>query len=205
MLIKINRQTCLEKYPKFPLRWYNESTEEIDHTYPQVVSSFILTLPSKTFKGHSKLIGIELTELIVALGADSLIFLGDFTTAWLHQESDYPPVQEALLFLKEHNVGKKFNGALQVDKESLPVFIKHLSWLSRCNAALPYFYFTDPTQNILGLICQYGNLHINAVTKETATLLKDRIEKSKFSYSSDGKCYERFSQSGAIKERQIKL
>jgi hypothetical protein len=59
MLIKINRQTCLEKYPKFPLRWYNESTEEIEDTFPQVVSSFILTLPSKTVKGHSKLIGIS--------------------------------------------------------------------------------------------------------------------------------------------------
>jgi hypothetical protein len=205
MLTKINRQACLEKYPKFPLRWYNESIEEQEIAYPKVSSSFILTLSSKTFKGHSKSVGIELTLLMEAMDIDSLIFLGDTDIAWLFRESDYKPAQEALQFLKDHKVGKRFNGALQVAKATLPSFIRHLCWLVRCNGVLPYIYFTDPAQRILGTICQYGNLHMNAINKTAEADLKRLIPKSKFSYLKNGKCQELFSASGTIKGRAIKV
>lgn len=205
MLIQIKRQECLTKYPKFPQRWYDEEADEIENTFPQVVNSPILILSSKTFKGHSKALGIELTELITAMGIDNLIFLGDYTNAWLYQESDYKPVKEAIQFLRDHKVGKRFNGALRVYKEDLPEFIKHLSWLSRCNAALPYFYFMDAGQNLLGFICKYGNLHLHAVNKETDELLQEQVAKTKFSYLTNKMCYEQFSSSGAIKGRQIPL
>jgi len=205
MLIKINRQDCLDKYSKFPLSWYDELKEEIDHTYPQVHYSYILTLPSKSFSHHIKLLGGKLAKLLDAFGFETLIFLGDTDTAWLFQDSNYKPVKKALNFLKDNKVGKRFNGALQVDKKNLPTFITHLSWLSRCNAALPYFYFTDTGQNIIGTICQYGNLHIDTVNKETDVIFKDLIAKSQFDFLIDKICYNQFSKTSAIKGRQIKL
>jgi hypothetical protein len=150
-------------------------------------------------------LGGELTQLVKALHIDHLIFLGDTDTPWLYQQSDYKPVKEALDFLKIHKVGKRFNGALQVNIETLPLFIKHLSWLSRCNAALPYFYFTDAEQNIIGTICKYGNVHLDIVNRKTNKAVKDAIVASKFNYLTDKICDEQFSKSGAIKGRQITI
>lgn len=203
MLIKIKRQDCLDKYPKFPLRWYDETKEEVVHFYPFVHRSYILTLPSKSIKGHIKLLGSELTKMINALDFDSLIFLGDTNSAWLSQDNDFRPVKEALHFLADNKVGKRFNGALQVDKTALPGFIKHLSWLSRCNAALPYFYFLDAGQNIIGTICQYGNLHIDMVNKETDRIFKAIITKTQFEFLTGKICSGQFSKTGAIKGREI--
>jgi hypothetical protein len=204
MLIKIKRQECLDKYPKFPQAWYNYLKEDIEYFYPNAFDNFVLTLESKSFKGHSKLLGIELTKLINLIGYNNLIFLGDANTAWLYQDSDYKPVKEALQFLTDNRIGKKFNGAIQIDITTLPIFIQHLSWLSRCNAALPSFYFSDAAQNIIGTICQYGNLHITTINKKTNTILKDLIAKTKFNYLTDSVCYNQFSKSSKIKGRQVK-
>ncbi len=205
MLKKIKRQDCLDKYSKFPLRWYNDIKEEDEYYYPKVYYSYILTLPSKSISQKIKLLGIELTNLTDVLGFTNLIFLGDNNTAWRYQESDYKPVRKALQFLVENKIGKKFNGAFQVDKKNLRTFITHLSWLSRCNAALPYFYFTDTGQNIIGTICQYGNLHIDTVNKKTDVFFKDLIAKSQFEFLIDKMCYDQFSKTKGIKGRQIKL
>jgi hypothetical protein len=203
MLIKIKRQHCLDKYPKFPIRWYDDIKEDLDYSYPKVHHSYILTLSSKTFKGYTKLLGNELTKLANGLGFETLIFLGDTNTAWLSQDNDFKPVKEALQFLIDNKLGKRFNGALQVDKSGLAIFIKHLCWLSRCNAALPYFYFTDTGQNVVGTICQYGNLHIDTVNKETDMVFKDIVAKSQFELLTDKMCHEQFSKTGAIKGREI--
>ncbi|WP_276503587.1 hypothetical protein [Terrimonas pollutisoli] len=203
MLNKIKRQDCLDKYPKFPLRWYDEIKEDLDYSYPEVYYSYVLTIPSKFLKGHIKLLGSELTVIANALGFDTLIFLGDTNVAWLSQNNDFKPAKDALQFLTDNKVGKRFNGALQVDKAILPIFIKHLSWLSRCNAALPYFYFTDTGQNIIGTICQYGNLHIDTVNEKTDMIFKDVIIKTQFEFLTDKICSEQFSNTGAIKGREI--
>src|SRR5258708_6970765 len=130
MLLKITRQNCLSKFPKFPRRWYNNSKDEIEYFYPKVFHSYILTLHSKTFKGHIKLLGQELVELIKSLGFDSLLFLGDTGTPWLYQQTQYAPVLKAIEFLEDNKIGKRFNGAIQVSNVDLLPFVKHLSWLS---------------------------------------------------------------------------
>lgn len=205
MLIKIKRQECLVNYPKFPLRWFDPIKEEIDHSHPTTYRSYILTLQSKSFKGHVTALAREITGIVKDLGSDNLIFLGDTETAWRHQNNDFKPVNEALQYLVDNKIGKSFNGALQVRMEILPTFLKHLSWLSRCNASLPYFYFTDIQQNILGTICQYGNLHISTVNKQTDKLFKSVIAKSKLQMLIGQSCNNNFSKTGAIKHRRITL
>ena len=201
MLTKINRQDCITKYPNLPLSEYNAKEDEYDFHYPKVFAIYTLTLPSKSFKGHIKLLGAELCSLITALGFDKLIFLGDANTPWLYRDHDYPPAKEALQYLANNKIGKRFNGGLQVDIEQLPTFIKHLAWLVRSNAVLPYVHFVDDVQNIIGNICQYGNLHISTKTKNTDTHFKTAIAACKFEYVTDGHCYNKFSKSGAIKGR----
>src|SRR6478736_1687125 len=44
MLIKINRQDCLDRYPKFPLRWYDDIKDEEGYQFPKVTQNYILTV-----------------------------------------------------------------------------------------------------------------------------------------------------------------
>jgi hypothetical protein len=179
MLFKIKRGECLVNYPKFPLSWFDPSKEEIDHFYPKTYRSYILTSQSKSFKGHVTLLAKEITNIVKNLGVDHLIFVGDTETAWRYQKNDFKPVNEVWQYLADNKIGKKFNGGLQVQIKVLPTFLKHLSWLSRCNASLPHFYFTEINQNLIGTICQYGNLRIDTINKKTDKLLKNIIAKSK--------------------------
>lgn len=99
MLSKIRRQDSLDQYQTFPLRSYDYDKDEEQYFYPQVFKSYILTLPSKSFKGHVNSIGIELRRLIGSFHANTLIFLGDTKTPWLYQSNDYKPVKKAQEYL----------------------------------------------------------------------------------------------------------
>jgi hypothetical protein len=203
MLIKLNRQEALNKFPNLPLRHYNPKEDEDVFNYPKVFENYVLTLASKSYKGHIKLLGAELVSLANNLGFDTFIFLGDEKTAWLRRLDTYDNFQEALQYLVDNKVTKRFNGALQVKTTEIPTFIKHLVWLVRTNGILPYVHFIDPEQNIIGNICQYGNLHISTKTKTADKNFKNAIIKSSFTYLSDTSCYNKFSKNGAIKGRTI--
>jgi len=205
MLTKINRQTSINQYPVFPLRTYNAKKEEDDFSYPKTFSSYVLTLPSKSWKGHIKLLGAAVADLTKQFGADTLIFLGDSDIPWLYGSHDFKQAKEALQYLFDKKIGKKFNGAIQVELAALPVFIQHLTWLVRTNAISSYVHFIDPQQNILGTICQYGNLHLYALNKKVTPRLKELISRSIFQYVKDEICVEKFSVAGVIKGRQMTI
>ncbi|NEU77407.1 hypothetical protein PI95_034325 [Hassallia byssoidea VB512170] len=205
MLIKINRQEAISKYPKLPLRAYNSEKEDYDFFYPETFTGYVLTLPSKSFKGHIKLLGKEIADLTTHLGFNKLIFLGDLTIPWLYLDHNFKQAKEALQFLADNKIGRRFTGALQVDTDQLPTFVKHLSWLVRTNAILPYVHFIDPGQNVIGTICQYGNLHIYTVNKKANKLLEKLIDQSKFECLTELTCDNKFSKISAIKGRQLNV
>ncbi len=192
----------MAKYQCFPLRSHDLENDEETFFYPDIFKSYILTLPSKSFKGQITALGIELTKLSTSLCTDALIFLGDTQTPWLFQENDYKPAREALQYLKEEKIGKHFNGALRVETLELPTFTKHFAWLIRCNAALPYFYFTDQRQNVTGSVCKYGNLHLDTLNEQADKLLKAFLGSSKFRPGDANSCYNRFGKTNAISGRQ---
>ncbi len=164
-----------------------------------------LTLPSKSYKGHIKLLGTELVSLANRFGFDNFIFLGDMDIAWLRRLNTYETFHEALQYLVDNKVSKRFNGALQVDTKETPTFIKNLAWLVRTNGILPYVHFIDPEQKFVANICQYGNLHISTKNKAVDKNFKNAIAKSSFSYLVDANCYNKFSKNRAIKGRTIKV
>ncbi len=185
------------------MRSYNYDKDEEVFLYPKVFKSYILTLTSKSFKGHITQLGIGLLKLTKQLGHDNLIFLGDTELAWLHQDNDYKPAKEAQQYLVENKIGNRFNGALQVEHSELVTFVKHLSWLTRCNASLPYFHFTDKGQNIIGNICKYGNLHLDTLNETTDKLLRAFVDESKFIYLEGNNCFNQFGKTSAIAGRRI--
>lgn len=188
MINTLKRQDAIEKYPILPLRVYNPKKDEDDIYFPKVYANYVLTLSAKSYNGYLKLIGTELRDLAAQLNADSLIFLGDIDLPWRYRDDDYKPAKEALEYLADNKIGKRFRGAIEVTKSELPTFMKHLAWLVSRNAVLPYVHFTDPEQTFMGSICQYGSLHISTKNKKTDTLFRRLIAKSIFRYIKSGIC-----------------
>jgi hypothetical protein len=203
MVNKIRRQNCLDQFQTFPLQSYDYKKDEQSFFYPAVFKSYILSLPSKSFKGLAVALGKEMVKLVKALHTDKLIFLGDTETPWLYQDNHYKPVKAAQEYLTFQKIGKHFNGALQVDAAELPTFIKHLTWLTRCNAALANVHFIDQKQSIVGSICKYGNLHLDTLNDRADKILKTFMNSTKFEYGDKNICYNRFVKTSAISGRQI--
>ncbi|MBS1745120.1 MAG: hypothetical protein JST21_03005 [Bacteroidetes bacterium] len=203
MLKKINRQEALSKYPVFPLRSYDKASDEETITYPKIYKSYVLTLASKSFRGHCKNLGKEISGLAKQLDCKSLIFLGDTTLSWLYQHNDYNPAQRARQYFTDNKIGIHFNGALQPGNDELPIFIVHLSWMIRCNAALPYIYFIDEGQNILGNICKYGNLHIDTLNPVTDKAFTKAVRQLNFQYLNSNHCFNQFSKTSIITGRSL--
>jgi hypothetical protein len=188
MLVQIKRQDFLKRYQRFPKRVLDKASDDYTEFYPESYSNYILTTGHKTFRGRIGALGIAMTKFIKNIGYQNLLFLGDEDIPWLYGSSDYKPAKAALDYLVQNNVGKRFNGALQVDELDLAIYVKHLAWLTRCNTIVPYVYFTNPDDSIIGHICQYGNLHINIFDAKTEIALLPYLEKSKLEVLPDQYC-----------------
>ena len=176
MLTKINRKECFEAYPLFP--WSDNYHDKF--FFPKTHRELILSVEAKSVTGQAKKIADSLFRLITEMQYESLIFLGDNKRAWLYQNNEYKPAKAALQYLIDYKINKTFNGAIKVESTNLFEFIKHLFPISRFNAALPTFYFMDPGQNMLGSICQYGNVHLYTLNMKTDRLINDKLKGSGF-------------------------
>ena len=145
-------------------------------------------------------IGKIFEQLSNELGAE-LIFILDYNVPWLSQENDFKPVLKALNYLKEIGATKEFNGAFKLSGDELAEFGQNLFWIIRCNASLPYCWFSTDRHQFVGTVCKYGNLHFETYS--------DRIKKQivkfadKHSLIKIDECIEGFSTKGGIDGRQI--
>ena len=188
MLVQIKRGACLKKYQQFPTRTWDKNRKDYIDFYPETYSKYILTTAHKTFRGRIGSLGAEILKIMTKIGHSSLIFIGDEETPWLYRESDFKAAKAALDYLIHYKLGRRFNGALEVDARDLPVFVPHLAWLTRCNTVLPYVYFTDPDHNIIGHICQHGNLHLSFLNFQTEEVFKAHLQHSKLQFLTDTYC-----------------
>lgn len=199
MIRKISRGRCLSTWKKMPYS-FNAGDELF---YPDIYESYILTIASKSAKGHAKAISTGIYNLLNSMGCGSLIFMGDTTTPWLYQHNNYPPVNAALGFIRQQKAGDTYNGAFMVSLESLPEFLVHLFWLVRCNASLPVIYGLDEGEHLLLNFCQYGNLHLSTLDKKTDSALHRSLPQSGLHLFTDGYCYESFSKKGRVSGRGL--
>lgn len=158
---KISRAAAYASYPGFPSFRYDAATDTDDISFPEYVRSVILSA-HKTASGTVQFQAMAgaIAGLMSALHAEDLLFMGGSATPWRYQQNAYEPVADALSYLAAQRIGRAFNGGIMVDAPSLPVFLPHLMWIIAGNAALPEIYFTDRAQQVLGTLCQYGNLHL---------------------------------------------
>jgi hypothetical protein len=198
MIGRIDYLICRQEYPCFP----SVDNQKGIFLFPKVYQTRILTISSKSAKAHAQNLSKELDRLLNLIGIENILFLGEYRSAWRYHDNPYPPVQDALGYLVQNKVTKKFDGALDVSKNEWSSFFKHLFWLVRCNAALPTIYFVDNQQTMLGSMCQYGNLHLSTLNAEAGNRFLQAIDKTSFIELIGQKCFPSFSKSIKIANRQ---
>lgn len=199
MLTTLSRKTCRKRYPSLPVSKYRQSVL----TYPKVCRQYVYTLPSKSAGGHAKNIALSLQKLMVKMGYDMLVFMGDAAVPWLYRTSNYKPAKTAVEYLASFNLSKTFDGGLIVSVHELYPFITHLFWLVRTNTVLPYVYGINEGQNILVNICQHGSLHIDTLDKAADDLLQANIALAGLKEREGNTCLEPWGKRGKIIERQL--
>jgi hypothetical protein len=201
MLLKINRANCLKHYPILPWSKYQGNK----FFFPAVCGQYVISLQSKTARGHCKNLSAALQVLMQKMQVDKLIFLGDTTTPWLFREKDfdYKPVAEAFAYLKNHKISSSFNGGLLVNTANIATFMQHLFWLERCNGVVQYVHAVDEKQHILFNICKYGNLHFYVMNEASDVAFNAILPSTGLHFLQAPSCYETFSKSGRIQGRTI--
>jgi hypothetical protein len=184
MLKKISRKAFLNTYPNFPTTDYRKDI----YTFPNYHKQYILYVEAKSTRGLCNIVSQELAKLTTLLDYENISFLGDNTAPWLFREHDYKPVTTALNYLAENKISKSFNGAILTNAHNQTEFTKHLFWLVRCNGVVFYPYFSDVNFNIVGTICQYGNIHLSTLNQKSDQLLNNMIQKTKFIITDKSKC-----------------
>ncbi len=204
MIHSISRQRCIKQFPSLPLRNYDVENDREVIQYPGIHNTYVFTLASKSFRGHAKQMGIELFLLSKKLETGSFIFLGDTNIPWLYQQNNYPPAKKAYEYFSAQHLDRRFCGGLQVECYDLPLFIKYLSWLTRCNASLPCIYFTDPGQQIIGNICKYGNLHLDSLNPQADDLVLQNIASGGLILQPQN-CFNQFGNTSTLQGRILKI
>jgi hypothetical protein len=199
MIKKLSRKRCLQLYPKLP--WSIPRREK--YVFPKTYNQYIITLQSKTAKSHAKNIAVALQQLVQAMGYGKLVFLGDTTVPLLYQQNKYKPVQEAQQYLQANKISDTFNGGLLVDAGDLPVFVRHLFWLVRGNAALPIVYAMDEGKHIVANLCHYGNIHFFTLDEATDKLFNATLAATGMAFLKGPYCYEAFGRKGKIGGREV--
>jgi len=147
---------------------------------------------------------IELGKLIEELSKtleSELIFILDYAVPWLSQKNEYNPVQNALIYLKEIGTTECFTGAYKIKGDELAEFVPNLFWIIRCNASLPYCWFSTNNHEFIGDICEHGNIHLHTYSQEIKDILMNFAIRNNLTTIEE--CVEAFITDGGIDGRQI--
>jgi len=149
---------------------------------------------------YAKELGKTLEKLSQELNSE-LIFLLDFSVPWLSQKNSYKPVKQALKYLKKMGVTDDFVGGFRYKGEELTEFVSHLFWIIRCNASLPYCWFSTDKHEFVGNICKHGNIHLYTYSEKINETMQEFAQK--YGLIEIEVCIEAFTESSGIKGRQI--
>ena len=182
MIEKINRNICLIKYRKFPLRDFQKD-EEISF-YPKIYNHYWLTLEHNSEVQLIIILSSEITKLYRNLNVENLIFFGDYNINWIskftEERKDYKSLIESVNYYKKQKITKPNNRAVKVNLAELEEFIKHFYILTRCDAEFSYYHFLDEKENLLGFIHYSGEVRFDILTPKMEKVLVEELEKTKF-------------------------
>lgn len=134
MLNKLNRKECLRVYKNFP------TTDNFGEEafFPNVHKSYFLSITKEPKTQYIRKMSVAIAGLILELGYDCLIFMGDGERSWLYRYEENTgktkSIVEGIDYFIRNKVGKRFNGGLLVNMLDLPKVFRHIYWLTSSNS-----------------------------------------------------------------------
>lgn len=192
--------------------WNKEASEEFEKNKDVVDSisikghfkgSLVFSCQLADAETYISSLANSIRELSIKMNWGETIFILNYSTPWLYQQNNYAPVSRALEYFKSIGVKEEFNGGFKVGESELSNFIKHLFWIIRCNASLPYCYFSGGNTEFVIHLCKYGDIHFDFYSDEEKIRIQRIAKDIGMIEIKDGECQDNFSNNGSIEGRQI--
>ena len=165
----------------------------------------VFTLRPKNIVEYLYKLTSDIEVITNQLQWDKILFLMDYDTPWLYQENDYPSVKSALNHLKDIGVSPKFNGGFLANGKELVDLFKSIFWIARCNASLPYTYFAGEKSNVIGSICDEGNLHMDFYNQVEMNKFIEVTGKLGWTIVKDGNCNNKFDDYNIFEGQEMRI
>lgn len=178
----------------------NVQVSSIKESY---AGTLVYNLPFAQIDDYARNLAESIETLAEKSAWQEVIFLLVYPIPWLKQQNDYKPVKSALDYLKSVGVTNDFTGGFKANGNELKELVKHLFWIFRCNAALPYGFFSGIDKDFAGSICKYGNIHFHFYSEtEMFEIRNNCLDLGMIQIE---RCFENFSETGAIKGPRLAL
>jgi hypothetical protein len=189
-----------ERLEEYNSKKDNVVTGSIEENYS---GTLIYNLPSAEISDYIENLAGSIETLAEKLDWEAVIFLLVYADPWLEQQNDYKPVKSALKYLKSIGVTDEFTGGFKANGNDLKELVKHLFWIFRCNAALPYSFFSGINKDFVGSICKHGNIHFHFYSENEYFEIRNKC--LDLGMTQIERCFENFSETSAIKGRKLAL
>jgi hypothetical protein len=139
-------------------------------------------------------------SLLASLDVSDLFIISDLKyNIFGALKNNYPPLKKALQKTKKLLPDLRYNEALRIDLQDLPLFIETFFWIERVDPSAPEFiYFADVNCRFAFNICKYGYIHFTEFENE---IIDDEVLKPHGLYFADN-CDVKFFESKSISGRQ---
>lgn len=148
--------------------------------YPQSSYTYWIKLEKLT---NRKLVQ-ELIQLIRYIGLNELIVLNENNQPWIsnftRNRTDFQALKDAVQYFDEVKVGKKFNGALQIELDELEKFLHHFYCLTVYDGGFGYFNISDAKQDLLLFIHYDGEVKLTVLVPEKNEVVLKAIQSTSF-------------------------
>lgn len=193
-------QSEIDKIHKRELDKFLSMKDDIEVKNFEYFGELIFNLNFSYIFVYANELGSVMEKLSNSMGAD-LIFILDYGVPWMSQKNDYEPVAKAMNYLTKIGTKETFIGAYKLSGVDLAEFVENLFWIIRCNASLPYCWFSTKDHAFVGEICKHGNIHFHTYSQT----IKDEIQffAMQKSLAAIDDCKEAFSDDSGIRGRKI--
>ena len=198
-------QEEIDKMNEERLEEYNRKKDNVEtiSLEEKYTGTVIYNFPYAPVENYAESLAEGIVTLAEKLEWLAVICMLVYPKPWLGQENDYKPVKKALDYLKSIGVTDDFTGGIIANGTELQELMKHLFWIFRCNASLPYCFFSGIEKEFVGSICQYGNVHFHFYAE--TEMIRTNHETLGLGMVEIEQCYENFSDTGAIEGRRLDL
>lgn len=196
-----------EKWNNDYIEYCNSMRDEFDPTPSKVdlYEQIIAELPQNSREGFFDIFGKKISLLFEHLNWAETSVVASSPIPYLVQKNDYPPVKTSTKNLKAIGISKSYSDGFVLTKPTTDTFFKNIFWITRCNASAPEILFSGAHSSIIGMLCQYGNIHFNCYNSDAKIQLTKALAEVGFIVAEDGYCRDSFSGTRITEERSLEI